>query len=188
MKPSYKTWLFGVLIVEGIVIIVMLLFGFRIMYAPELDNSWAAISGVAEWVSALAAVAVPVAVVYLQSLIDRNKKDISGANVDLLREVEEMKRDFEVRLAVACRQDMENKAVEPNEDQIREQQKKKALKYINISMMAHTQAVADELGISKEDAHKILVEMLLHDQLISCAGQWHIENIDGVLWTRKSNK
>lgn len=185
MKSFYKTGLFWVCIVELAVVVFLGAFGFRITYAPSLETSWPAVSAVADWIGALAGVGIPIAVVYLQVIIDRSKKDISGANADLLHEIDEMKREFQEKLLLLHEQAPIAKNAVPEPEEIRARQKEEALKFINISMMAHTQAVADKIGASKEDAFNLLLEMMMHDRSISCAGQSHISNIDGVLWMRR---
>ena len=47
--------LLGFIFLLVIVIVVVGLFGFRITYAPEMENSWDAISAVAAWVSVIVA-------------------------------------------------------------------------------------------------------------------------------------
>lgn len=66
------------LLIIGSGIIIAFLLGFRITYAPELENSWDAISGVAAWVgvivSILSAVASFMAVWYAIRVADKQNK------------------------------------------------------------------------------------------------------------------
>jgi hypothetical protein len=70
----------------------------------------------------------------------------------------------------------------------REALKEKALKLINISMVAKTNKVAEHLDISEEEAFDLLVEMLRHDESISCGGQVRKENMSNIVWTKKSKR
>ena len=60
------------------VVLIMLLFGWRITYAPELENNWDAISGVAAWfgviISILSAIASFMAVWYAIRVADKQNK------------------------------------------------------------------------------------------------------------------
>ena len=53
--------LVAVSVVMLVVVVAGFLFGFRITYAPELENSWEAISAVAAWVGIIVSVASAVA-------------------------------------------------------------------------------------------------------------------------------
>ena len=60
MKDFIKgRWFPFLLLLVGLVVVLLggFLLGFRITYAPALENSWEAISGVAAWVSILVSVA-----------------------------------------------------------------------------------------------------------------------------------
>lgn len=52
-------------LIVAAVALVMAKFGWRITYAPELENSWAAISAVAAWVGAIGAVAAVFSAIYV---------------------------------------------------------------------------------------------------------------------------
>ena len=67
----------------------------------------------------------------------------------------------------------------------RKELKENARNYICFNFMVHTQAVADHLGISKENAFELLLEMLRSDKSISCAGQCTKERIDEVIWSAR---
>ena len=67
----------------------------------------------------------------------------------------------------------------------RKELKENARNYICSNFIVHTQAVADHLGISKENAFELLLEMLRSDKSISCAGQCTKERIDEVIWSAR---
>lgn len=70
LKPIY--WL---MIAEIIIVVVGLLLGFKITYAPHLENDWDAISAVAGWFSAIASFIAIVVAVQIPKIIaeDQNK-------------------------------------------------------------------------------------------------------------------
>ena len=64
LKQFIKSRWFPLVAVSVVLLIVVVagfLFGFRITYAPELENSWDAISGVAAWVGIVVSIASAVA-------------------------------------------------------------------------------------------------------------------------------
>ena len=88
MKKLFKSVLFWVLLTEAVIIIALAILGFKITYAPSLDNSWEAISAVASWVSAVATIFIPIVVVLFQHKLDQNKSEISDANKATLLELQ----------------------------------------------------------------------------------------------------
>lgn len=78
-KIAHKKWLSPVLILTVIIALVVILywFGFRITYAPDLENKWDAISAVAVWVSALASLLTAVAAIQILKKIAREQNNIA---------------------------------------------------------------------------------------------------------------
>lgn len=74
----HKKFLIGVIVIV-VFICVMIALGFRITYAPELENSWDAISAVAAWAGAIGTVAV---LIYNHIAIELTQKSVRQA-VDL---------------------------------------------------------------------------------------------------------
>ena len=73
MKRIFKSTVTWIVFGEVLIAFVMWCMGFRITYAPELDNNWDAISAVAEWAGVIiGAIIVPFAVVWLQHKWDSN--------------------------------------------------------------------------------------------------------------------
>lgn len=65
----------AVVLVAVVVILIMAMLGFRITYAPELENDWEAISAVASWVGVIASVfAILCAIQVPKTLADRQDK------------------------------------------------------------------------------------------------------------------
>lgn len=72
--------LIAVAIASVIVALVMALFGWKITYAPDLENSWDAISACAAWMSAMAtldAVIVAIIIAIKQNKIAQKQTEIS---------------------------------------------------------------------------------------------------------------
>lgn len=67
----------------------------------------------------------------------------------------------------------------------REELKEKARVFISVHSMPRTIRVAEHLGITKEEAFDLLVEMDRSDKSIGHAGQCTIKNIDGVIWVSR---
>ena len=64
MKRIFRSSLFWIVIIVIVAVIVLALLGFKITYAPTLDNNWDAISAVAGWVGAIATICIPIVVVF----------------------------------------------------------------------------------------------------------------------------
>lgn len=65
----------AVVFVAVVVILIMAMLGFRITYAPELENDWEAISAVASWVGVLASfLAIWYAIQVPKTIADRQDK------------------------------------------------------------------------------------------------------------------
>jgi hypothetical protein len=181
--------------IQFVIFLFFYLYGFRITYAPELETSWEAISAIGQWVGALSALLIPIAVVYLDKHIDRNRKTIGDSNSKLLGEFEEFKNEYYGKMKVLMKLVNDEGDIvidggffsEADVEKSDEILKQKALKFINISMVATTEKVADYLKIEKERAFKLLEELLKHEKKISAGGQVNLNNIDGVIWLKKNS-
>jgi hypothetical protein len=184
-----------IVVAELILIVILGLFGFRITYSPSLNDCWVAIGAMGQWASACVGILIPIAAVYLQQKLDRNKEDISKSNVSMLEELEEFKRKFEKQLdALSGLVDEDGNitidggtALALDTDKW-QHLKDEAIRLVDIAMSASTQYVAEHLKIPNDDAFHLLKELALHDHSISCAGQLTDKNIDGVVWLPKSGK
>lgn len=152
-----KRWLF--LVATLIVALLVFLYhkGWRITYAPELENSWAAVSAVAACVSALAGIAIPIVAVAFQYKLDSNKKDIKGSNLELYSKLERIEKELEeyrngkyTNPAI-----LSSNAASSNHEVL----KARILEYIGVAMGATTRDVAVHLGISIQMTVKLLREL-----------------------------
>ncbi len=187
-----KSVAFWIVLIELAIIITLYLFGFRITYGPELETSWDAVSAIGQWAGAIVGILIPIGAVYLQEELEKNRQDIGEANLELYNEFREFKQEYSEKLKALSKMVDENGNIVIDggdfTDNSRDDLKEKVLKLINISMIAKTQDVAEHLDISKEEAFDLLVEMLRHDESISCGGQVIKENMDNIIWTKKNRR
>lgn len=78
-KLTEKKWFWPVAVVAAVLIIALILFlflcGFRITYAPELENDWDAVSAVAAWAGVLASfIAIWFAIQIPKKIAERQDK------------------------------------------------------------------------------------------------------------------
>ncbi|GIN23405.1 hypothetical protein J1TS3_45390 [Siminovitchia fordii] len=187
-----KSILFWIAFFEIILIFIFYFLGFRITYAPELETSWDAVAAIGQWIGAIIGILIPLTVVYVQHILESSKRDIGESNIELLNEFKEFKMEYSEKIKKLSNLiDKEGNITLDGgyfEDNSIAKLKEKALKYINISMYANTKRVAEHLGISVEDAFNLLVEMVRHDQSISSGGQLRRDNIQSIIWTKKSKQ
>ena len=184
------------LLLEVILLGFLYKYGFRITYGPDLEASWDAISAIGQWAGVLVGFLIPIAAVYLQSKLEKSKKDIGESNVALLEEFELFKNEYESKLKrLSSHFDDQGNSVidggtfkeQKKKKQSREDLKNEAHKFVNISMVTNTKRVAEHLGITLEEAFDILEELLRHDGVISAGGMVTKDNISNIVWTKKSH-
>ncbi len=186
-----KKPLFWLIFTEIVFMVLLYTIGFRIEYAPSLQNDWEAISAVGQWANAVVAIIIPIVVAVITHIftkrIEENKRDIGQSNADTITEVESIKKEIEaIKNSIISQTTAPHMPIhELTQEQLWEKNKMKALKYVNISMFAKTEAVAKHLGIDKEEAFDLLVELLRHDRAISCGGQVDKNNMDNIIWLKK---
>lgn len=190
IKAIFKSVIFWIIIVEVTILFTLYILGFRITYSPKLETSWNAVAAVGQWAGALVGLLIPIAAVYLQSKLDKNKMDIGESNSELFNEFKNFKIEYSEKLKALSKlvDDGGNIILDANNffDNNRENLKEKALKFVNISMVTKTKRVAEHLDISKDEAFDLLVEMVRHDESISAGGQLRSENMDNIVWTKRS--
>lgn len=173
-------WVFAI---ELVLAIMFFALGNRIVYAPWMINDWVAIGATGQWVGAVVAIIIPFIVAYYSYNLQKN---IGQSNVDTLGEIQNIERHLNMRIDEALiKINQYSVPKDKSPEETREEVKSKALKFVNISMIAKTEAVAKHLNISKEEAFKFLEELLLHDKKISCGGRVNRDNMDNVIWTKK---
>ena len=146
--------LIAAILIVAIVAIVMALFGWRITYAPELENSWDAISAVAAWISAFAGVAIPIIVVVFQHKLDSNKNDIRGSNLELYNKLEKIEKELE-QYRDSKITALPSDAVKTTKDTL----KNRIYQYIGVAMGATTKDIANHFGIPTDTTITLLHEL-----------------------------
>jgi hypothetical protein len=63
--------------------------------------------------------------------------------------------------------------------------KDEVYKLICTSGLAKIDTIVNKLGISKDKAYEILIELLQIDRVINCGGSSRKENMDNAIWTQK---
>ena len=154
------TWL---ILVEVVLVVILYFCGFRITYAPDLENSWDAISAVAEWVGVIVgAIIVPMAVLWIQHKWDNDKQDVATSNLEVIKELTSFKEKYEPLLtglnegtvvldggnAAGCGKDQQMSI----ED--------KMLQYIAINMGATRADVSEYLNISLATTTRIIKKLV----------------------------
>lgn len=184
---KYNT--FWIILFEVLIAYFLYYNGFRITYSPGLENNWEAIGAVGQWAGAFVSILIPIAAVYLQSSIDKNKEDIGESNQQLLKDFEDFKTEYSDKFKILSKHINENGDIHFDggdfNDNSKEYQKEKALKFVNISMITNTKKVAKHLGIEDGEAYDLLEEMLRHDELISSGGAISKGNMQNIMWTKK---
>ena len=184
------------LLLETMLLGFLYKYGFRITYGPDLETSWDAIAAIGQWAGVLVGFLIPIAAVYLQSKLEKSKKDIGESNTALLEEFELFKNEYESKLKrLSSHFDDKGNFVidggtfeeQKKKKQSRENLKNEAHKFVNISMVTNTKRVAEHLGITPEEAFDILEELLRHDGVISAGGMVTKDNISNIVWTKKSH-
>ena len=145
------------ILIFAAVVIVMALSGWRITYAPELENSWDAVSAVAACFSALAGIAIPIVAVAFQHKLDSNKNDIKGSNLELYSKLERLEKELE-----EYRSGKFTNPVVPSSNTAssnHEVLKSRIQEYLGVAMGATTRDIAAFLGISTPTAVQLLREL-----------------------------
>ncbi|GAA0486920.1 hypothetical protein GCM10008986_10420 [Salinibacillus aidingensis] len=185
-----KSVYFWLTLVIAILMSVLYILGFRITYSPNLETSWDAVSAIGQWAGAIVGVLIPIAAVYIDHILQKSKRDIGESNIELLNEFQAFKDEYSEKLKTLSDLVDDNGNINNdggNHDVSRKDKlKEKALKFINISMVAKTKTVAEHLNINEDDVYELLAEMDRHDDTISHGGQLRKENMHNIVWTKKS--
>lgn len=164
-------------------VIIPFLFGYKICWMSTVSYDWDAIGAVATCVAAVSSLIIPIVAVYLAGSIQRN---VGQSNADTYDSIEKIRSELDSKINDALiKINMYSQPPTKTPEQILEDKKVRALKFVNISMVTYTKHVAQHLGITDEEAFEILKELVLHDRSISCGGQLRKENMQNVVWTKK---
>ncbi len=179
------TVIITIICVVLVAILVPLLFGYKIVYCTEVQYNYEAIAAFGQLLGAILPVFLVFLSAYVTKKFDEGKKDIANSNiatVDYIKSIEKELNDKMEKVLLGSKPIIQ---AEKSKEELFRENKEKAYKFVSISMIAKTQAVADHLGISKEEAFELMQELLLVDRKISCGGSASKENMDNVIWLRK---
>lgn len=155
------TWIAVLALLVFIILFLLWRCGFRITYAPELENNWDAISAVGEWIGAII---IPFVILWLQHRWDSDKNDIAKSNLITLDHLKEL----EHRLAPLLKETKGGKEKEPVTERAdissREQQ---ILQFLAINMGATTREIASYTGFSTPTIQRLIQKMIADGKVIA---------------------
>jgi len=205
---GFKAKIFSLIICVAI-FVFLYVYGFRITYNPKLETSWNAIGAIGQWASAVVGILIPIAVVYIQSILDQNKREIGKSNSELYSEFTKFKSEYldKIKILSSLINEDEKPSIELGvlidaaKYGYEYTLKERVIKFINISMAAHTKQIAKYINVTEAEAFDLLEEMVMKDESISCAGRhilvtgWHVkdniseilkkDNISEIVWIGK---
>ena len=164
-KNKMKSLLYNstvrIVIVELLVIFLSWCVGFRITYAPELENNWDAISAVGEWVGAII---IPFVVLWLQHRWESNKSDIALSNLVTLEQLNEFERKFAPLLNETSDDKKGDTSATKSNLSLHEKQ---LLQFLAISMGANIREIALRMGLSTPTVQRLLHKMIQEGKIIA---------------------
>jgi len=76
----HKKWLVSLSVTAIIIVLFLYSLGFRITYAPELENSWAAIDAVGTWAGVLSPLFLAIINTFFARDVEKTKQEIISSN------------------------------------------------------------------------------------------------------------
>ena len=116
--------------------------------------SWDAISALGEWAGILIAILIPIAAVYLEKQLEKNKTEIKYSNVSLYDEITSLRKQLN---EIKNNNKQENYQVNL---------KQEIYKFICISMVTTTEEIMNKFNIEFNVAKDILLELSRVDGVI----------------------
>lgn len=169
MKRVFKSVVIWVVGGELLIVLAMWYMGFRITYAPELDNNWDAISAVAEWAGVIVgAIIVPLVVVLLQHKWDSNKEEIALSNLVTIDQLKEFEQKFAPLLNEQEQESDKVPLTIKPELSMREQQ---LLQFLSVSMGANRNEISEQLGLSVASTQRLIKRLLEEGKIEACGTQ-----------------
>lgn len=151
-----KKWLYILFLGIIVTVILFYLLGFRITYAPELENDWNAIEAVGTWFGALSPLILAVINAIFTKKIETTKSEISSSN----------KVIFEYNCEI------NNQSVE-----------KRIIDYITVSITASTKEIASFINISVDETYRILSDLEIKGQVVGVNNRKKV-NTEQVIWKK----
>ena len=192
-KMLRRSVAFWIIVTEVVIVAVCWTAGFRITYSPDIAYNWTAIGAIGEWAALFVGLLIPIAAVYFEHRLQSNRRDISDSNIQLLSEFKEYKIQSEAKFEVLSQMLSELGATlrqppvppEKSEKDKYNDLKEDALKFVNISMAAHSSQVAKHLGIDVKYAWEILRDLCMNERKITSGGPITENDYDRNIWLKK---
>lgn len=166
MKRILKSAMFWVIVGELAIALIMWLMGFRITYAPELDNNWDAISAIADWAGVIVGtIIIPLLALWLQHKWDSNKKDIALSNLVTFDQLKEFEQRFAPLLDKQVEKSNDNLLTFKPEFSLREQQ---LLQFLSVNMGASLNEISEQLGLSIASTQHLIKRLLEKGKIEAC--------------------
>lgn len=153
LKDIFHNNVVRIILGELIIVLLMWRLGFKVTYAPELEDDWVAIGAIGEWVGTAI---IPFVVLYLQHKWDSNKNAIALSNLVTSDQLNEFEQKFAPLLTETNKKINDKLSdVKPNIS-LRERQ---LLQFLAISMGANIQEIALRMGLSIPTTQRLLQKM-----------------------------
>lgn len=168
-------------------VFIPLLLGYKIVYITDVKYDYAAIGAFGQWASACIPIFLVFLSAYITIKIEKGKKDIASSNLATIDYVKLIEKEINDKIDKKIVSNFQMSQHNMTNEEIHNLNKEKAYKFVCISMIAKTDAVANHLGINKGETFEILKELLLVDEKISCGGRLSEENIDNIIWLKRKS-
>lgn len=166
MKKILKSVMFWMVVGELAIALIMWRMGFRITYAPELDNNWDAISAIADWAGVIVgAIIIPLLALWLQHKWDSNKEEIALSNLVTLDQLKEFEQRFAPLLDKQVQESSNAPLTFKPELSLREQQ---LLQFLSVNMGASRYEISEQLGLSIASTQHLIKRLLEMGKIEAC--------------------
>lgn len=162
MKKILKSplaWVCVAVIFIAVIVQGLWTFGFRITYNPNIVTDWDAVGATASWVSAIGTIFIPIAVVYIQHKLDKNKYEIGEANKATLAEMKAFMDAWESGEIILD-------GGSASKEVTLEVTEKRVLNYINAGMSVNKAEIVEHFGITDAEASSMLTSLVAKGLLV----------------------
>lgn len=145
-----------VILCTAVILLITYIIIIGIIYIIRYFNlaSWDSISALGEWAGILIAILIPIAAVYLEKQLEKNKNEIKYSNVSLYDEITSLREQLN---------EIKNNTKQEN---YQVNLKQEIYKFICISMVTTTEEIMNKFNIEFNVAKDILLELSRVDGVI----------------------
>lgn len=178
-----------VIISRAFIVLLIYIMIVIVIYVFRKNNwaSWDAINALGEWAGILVAILIPIAAVYLEKQLEKNKDEIEqkkgeikDSNVSIFDEIQKMKKDID-----NIKNNQNNIQPISNSEIDKIMLKDDIYKYICISMGTTTKEIMNKFNIEFENAKDILLELYRVEEKISVVYLSDDPNNENCHWIKK---